>query len=808
MDVVLHDLRYGVRQLLKAPAFLSASIATLAIGIGATTALFSTVDATLLRPLPYPHPEQLIELRTRLTDGRVTTGLLSMGEITALNEIPRIRAAGVADQPFDATLVRDEGTPVRALVTGVSEEFFGVLGVPLMRGTGFRHEDFLRSGPNAPMALVVSYRAWTEMFGRDPAVVGRVVRIAEAPVVNTIVGIAGPELDLPHGTDFWFASRTDPHDISHGYEGILRLPAGVPIDRVRSEAAGAMAVLAKTVPADVNREYVMRSLLSSIVGDLGSTLLILFAATLLLLVLASVNVASLVLSRGVARMREIAVRSAVGAGRGQLVRQLSIEALLVAAAGTVLGVALAAVAVRLLLALGASSLPRLDTIPFDARVLLFTFGVLAVSTLIMGVVPAWRLAGTDLRILLNESGRTTTPGRGMTRLMSAMTVLEIALAIVLAAGAGWLVQSYARLAAVDPGFRSAGRLVVNVRPTKAFTREQALTWSEEVVDRVRGANGVATAGAARTFPFQPDQDTSIGVAFEDEPPRRVPHSTHIRLVTRGFFEAMGIPVLAGRTFTDDDRTGTLAAAVVNRAFVRALLGTRDPLGVRFKYGYPDINSATIQVVGVVGDVLYTSPRAAAEPTFYLVQAQAPFPIWRPAVVVVPRAGDPAGLIPAIRSALHEVDPQAIVDFETAPAIVAATLARQRLGMTLMLIFGATALVLAAVGIYGVVAYHSAQRRDEIATRLALGASGQRVFWLMMRSGQRLALTGTIVGVAAAYAGGRLLAANVYAMRATDPLVLVGAAFVVAVMTFAAVTIPAVRASRLDPVHALRRPEGR
>lgn len=809
MDALVNDVRYALRQLGRTPLFTCAAVATLAIGIGATTALFSTVNAALLRPLPFPRPGELVDAHTRLLDGRVTTGLLSPVEIGALNESRSVvaRAAGFSAQPFDATLMRGDGTPVGVLATGVTEGFFDVLGLPMARGRAFTHDEHLVTGRNAPLLVVASHRAWTSLFGSDPHIVGRAIRIAEAgPVTITIVGVAPSAIDLPHGTDFWFNNRASPQGVAHTFDTILRLRPDTTIEQLRGAAAAAMAGLARTVPSDVGREYVMRPLVSALVGDLGPTLLIVLGATALLLVLACVNVTNLLLARGTARLRELAVRAALGASRGRVVRQLLTESMLLATAGAVAGLLLAYAAVRLLLALGASTLPRLDAVPFDARVLLFALGVLVVTGLATGVAPAWRLAGTDVRALLNESGRSAASSRGTSRVMSGMIVAEIALAIALVAGAGWLVQSFARLRATDPGFEPQGRLVIDVRPARAFRAPaEALAWSDELLGRVRAAAGDALAGSASTFPFRPDRDPTLGVAVEGRPfdPGRV-NGGHLRLVTPGFFEAMGIRLVAGRTFTADDRKGTAPVVIVNRAFVRRFFPGADPLAGSFAYGYPDIDPKTMsRIVGVVGDVRYKSLAEEAEPTFYVPQAQSPFPFLQQEVVVTPRAGNPDAPVSTIRAGLKRFDPQLVVSFATAPEIVAATLRRQQLGMTLMLIFGAVALTLAAIGIYGLIAYAAAERRGEIATRIALGASGRDVFWLMMGAGRRLAAVGLGLGLAAAYAGGRAVSTSVFEMRAADPIVLAGACALVLGVTFAATMIPAVRASRLDPLCALR-----
>jgi len=790
--------------------FSGVAIMTLAIGIGATTAIFSTINATLLRPLPFAHPDQLVDVHTRLLDGRVTTGLLSVVEIEALRASKSVVAAigGYSNQPFDATYLRDDGTPLEVLVTGVSEGFFDTLGMSPALGRTFTHEEHTVAGRDAPSLAIVSDHAWTNLFGRDPTVVGKVMRIAELRSGVTIAGVAPLMLDLPLGTDLWINFRTSPTDVAHVYLTALRLQPGTAIEQLRSAGAIAMAGLARTIPSDVGREYVMQPLLTSLVGDLRPTLIIVFGATALLLVLACVNVTNLLLARGLARTREIAVRTALGASRGRVVRQLLIEAMVLASAGALGGLALGYVAVRLMLVLGASKLPRLQTVPFDGPVLLFALGVLVFTGLTMGAAPALRLAGADLRTLLNESGRNTTASRGASRIMSAMIILEISLAIALVAGAGWLIQSFTRLRTLDAGFETRGRLVLDIRTTRTFPQpDAAMLWSSEMLNRIRAVTG-GLVGAATTLPLRPDRDGALNIELASEPPDpNQVRGAHSRFASAGFFEAMGIKLIAGRTFTVNDRRGGQPVAVVNRAFVRRYFPTGDPLAGSFAYGYPTVDRKTMtRIIGVVDDARYKSLAEAAEPSFYLSQDQALFPFLRTSVVVATRAGDsanPESMASTIRAEVKRFDPQSIVNITTARAVVDETLSRQQLGVTLMLIFGVTALILAAVGIYGVIADGVVQRRGEIATRIALGASGSQVFWLIMVGGHRLAAIGLAVGLAVAYAGGRLVASNVFAMRAADPTILVSAGAIGLVITLAATMIPAIRASRQDPVRALR-----
>jgi putative ABC transport system permease protein len=499
MDRFVQDLRYAARKLAGSPAFTLAAVATLAIGVGATFAIFSTVNATLPRPLPFSHPEDLVALRTRYADGRVTTGLVAAAEIARLNQSPGsiVASAGFGSSPFDATLVRENAPPMKAAVAFVGEGFFELFGLPMTLGAPFTHEqqapvDRSRPVPGPPPVLVLAHHTWTDLFGGDRQIVGKSVRFAE--FMGTVVGVAARDLDMPHGVDFWANARFDPQDIGHGQNAILRVKAGTTLERLRSELAVAMQGLARDFPvADTGRDFVAEPLITSIVGDLGPTLLIVFAATALLLLLACVNVTNLLLGRGASRAREIAVRTALGASRGRIVGQLLTESFLVTLLGATAGLAFAFAGVRALQTLGASKLPRLESIPFDGHVLGFAALVLLVSGVMLGVAPAIRLAHTDLKTLMNESGRSTSGGRGTARLMGVMTVAEVALALMLVVGAGWLVQSFSRLRATDPGFVAPGRLIVDVRPDPQSVRggDQTIAWTRSLFDRLRPLGGLA-----------------------------------------------------------------------------------------------------------------------------------------------------------------------------------------------------------------------------------------------------------------------------------------------------------------------------
>ena len=823
MGTLVQDLRFAIRSLRRAPAFPLAAIATLALGIGATTAIFTTLNAVLLKPLPYPDPENLYSVRTTLTDGRVTTGLVAWTEMWPLNDPNRSigRVAGV--QPRDITLLHDENNPQHVKVYIVTEGFFEVFGLPMAVG-GFVHDHFVpfqapppqqgaapgapaaapapQPAPPPPPAVVISHRMWRELFNSDPNIVGKPLRFAEIRPV--IAGVAHPDFDTPHAADFWFANRLASNDQNHGMEGFMRIQPGVDIERIKGEMASVVAEVGRQYETARNRAYVVKPLVDQIVGDLGPILIIVMAATGLLLLLACVNVTNLLLARGAARAREMAVRVSLGAGRGRIVQQLLTESVLLATAGSLLGVLVAYLGVRGLMALGASRLPRLDAVSFDTSVLLFALLTLVVSGLLVGFAPAIRLARTDVRSLMNESSRSSSSGRSTARWLSVMTVAEIALAIMLVAGAGWLVRGFSNLRNTNLGFTTEKRLLFDVTfQNQRFPSQAAVHAARtNLTEAIRGLQGVRDVGATSSFPLRGTLEGSLVLMFEGRP-----EDVAKRMVTRqraaepGFFNAMGTKIVQGREFGAQDVQGGQPVAIVNKQFVKMYLEGRDPVGVQFAADFPAPNPQNLlTIVGVAEDIRQKAVETEAEPAFYVPMTQAP--LRRVAMVVSTTLDDPAPLMAAIRAQVRQVDPQIAVEFEQVKELVAGTIRRQQLGMTLMLIFGSVAVVLAAIGIYGVVAYSVAQRRDEMATRLALGASPQSVFWLVMKQGSILAIIGTVIGLVMAGLSGRIVSNQIYAVNATDPIMLTVAIALVVGITVLVTVIPAWRASRLSPATAL------
>jgi predicted permease len=529
------------------------------------------------------------------------------------------------------------------------------------------------------------------------------------------------------------------------------------------------------------------------------------SATGLLLLLACVNVANLLLARGAARAREMAVRAALGAGMTRLVRQLLTESMVLAAAGTIVGLGLGALGLRALLALGAAKLPRLDAVAFDPRVLGFALVTLLVTGAIVGLAPAIRLMRSDMKTMMNDSSRSASAGRGTARWLSAMTVAEVALAIMLVAGAGWLVRGFSNLRNTDAGFVPDNRLLFDVTffgqryPSPDAVRQAQL----DLVSAIRNVRGVSGVGLVSAYPLRGVLEGSLLAQFHGEPfdPANPP-GTRARFAGPGLFAAMGTRILQGRDFATSDLPTTQRVAIVNKVFVDRYLEGRNPIGVQFSAGYPAPDPRNeVTIVGVIDDVRQKSLADPAEPAFYTPLTQ--FPLRRATAVVSMSQSDPAAVERGIREEVRKLNPTMALDFQLASDVVGGTLRRQELGMTLMLVFGAIAIVLAAVGIYGVVSYAGSLRRDEMATRLALGASPRSLFLMVMRQGAYLGLAGAAIGVIMAYFSGQVVSNRVYAIRAYDPVMLSLATVLITAITILATVIPATRAARLNPAAALQ-----
>ena len=821
---MLKDLSLAVRFAKARFAFTIAAISTLAIGIGAATAIFSAFNAVLLRPLPYPEPEDLYSLGTARTDSRFTSGLVAPVEVMALNSLAPSVVGAALVRRADTTITEGEASlatdpnpqvdgeqdrhqvrePARMNTVGVTEGFFELFGLPLLMGGGFTADDHHpvrvrigRSGPppTLPAApIVLAHGVWRDHFGQDRNILGKAIQVGSRRAI--VAGVASPDFDVPAGTDVWRALRLNPESEASSYMGYLRARPGTTRERLESEMAAVMSAVAEQLPAsNGGRTLIARPLVEAIVGDLRAILVVVMSASLLLLLLACVNVSILLLSRGVLRTREIAVRTAFGAARYQIVRQLMTEALVLAAGGTVAGLFVAYIGIRTLLYFGAATLPRLEQIPFDGRMLVFTLVVLVVTTLLIGLTPASRLSRPDVREALSEGGRGATAGRTAHRVLTGMIVIEIAVAITLVSGAAWLVQSFSNLSSTDPGFTVEGRLVFDVSlPAAMFGRVGAFDeWSRDL-ETIQGSAGVTAVGWTSVVPLREERDIAYRVTTLPEVDDRNRNLTaRLRRAGPGFFKAMGIRILAGREFSTADRTGAANLAVVNRTFAERFLSGKDPLSAQFHYGSEILHRRIVaSIVGLVDDVRYISLNEPAEPTFYVLQGAL-----EQTVVVASSLRDPSPIVANVRSAVRALDATLPVHPVLMTEVVSDSTRRHRLGMTLMLLLGAAAVGLAGIGIHGALVHTTAQRLGEVATRMALGATPVSIFWLIMKQGRTGALFGTGAGLGLGYLSGRFVSSQLFVMSVLDLWVLLAGAALVVAITSISVIILAARASQID-----------
>jgi predicted permease len=802
----MFQLRVALRSLRRQPSFLALAVGALALGIAAPTALFAVVQATMLRPLPYANAGDIYTVRTTMTDGRFTIGLVASEELASLRRATNLVVGSALVQRFDDSLGAEGGEARQIITVGVSEGFFDVFGVPMAMGRPFTIEDH-NTGPVRP--VVLSGKAWRSFFAADPAIVGKTIRLATRGSA-LVVGVAPDAFDAPHDTDVWFADRTS-ENIGHLFDAYVRLRPGVTPAAVQASLGPMWDMLGTKYPDMArNRIFVFRPLLSSIVGDLGPTALIAFAATALLLLLAMANVANLLLARGAARARDLAVRVALGASRWHLIRQLLAESMLIALAAAAIGIPLAYGAIRAIVIIGGDALPRADGLRFDPMVALFAAGVMTLAGVAVGLLPALTTADVRLMSVVNESGRGGMQSTRTRRLLAALVVCEVTLAIVLVAGAGRLLLSARNLLAVDPGFTAAGRLVVDaLLPRSPYGADPARTaaWSADVTRRLREL-GATHVGMASSLPLRREWDSTTFTDIVGRPvdPQFRPNG-RMRVVSPELFETLDMRVRLGRAFAPDDRADSEPVMIVNDAWVAKFLpaGT-DPLrerlaGLFFRRVEGKFEAQTAAIIGVVADVRYSGLDRNPEPVVYKADSQ--WLVLRRSYVVTSADGQPERLIPEIRAALREIDPQVPLQFETMANVVSASLVWSRLGVLLMGTFGVVSLLLAGTGVFGVLAFVGAQRHGEMAVRLSLGATRGGVFGLMLAQGARFALVGGVVGTGLAWWMGRLMSGYVYQVDAANTLVLGGSALVVTVVALAAALAPARRAAVVEPSRALR-----
>ncbi|HEX2190751.1 MAG TPA: ABC transporter permease [Longimicrobiaceae bacterium] len=796
MDALLQDLRYAARALLRSPGFAAMAILTLALGIGVNTTLFSTVDAVLLRPLPYADAGRLVSLWMNEPGASVNKETLE-----ALRaRTPSLQGlAGYSGWGFTLT---GQGEPEALAGAKGTADLFRVLGARPLLGRTFLPED---GEPGRTPAVVLGHGLWRRRFGGDRGVVGRAITLDGNPAV--VVGVMPAEFSFPtREAELWLPAPVDPAnrgDYTTGYLTLVgRLRPGGSAEGAAAEARAVARGLRELHPDRYTdafgREAAVVPLRDTLVGDTGAALLLLLGAVGFVLLIACLNVANLLLVRAAARGREMAVRAALGAGRGRVVRQLLTESSLLALLGGAAGLLLAYWGVQLLGGLLPAELPGADEVRIDARVLAFTAALSLGVGLLAGLAPALLASRTELGGALRErSGSGAGRGR-WSWLRSALVPSQVALALVLTLGAGLMLRSFRELRAVDPGFRAGGVLTLRVLPPSAgyAEAERRVAYWDAVLSRLAALPGVESVGAIHLLPLG-GSNWNPPLTIEGREDRPV---VDWRVATPGYFATAGVPVLRGRGFTAADREGAPPVALVSATLARTLFPGEDPIGRRVHTGFEGKGN-WVEIVGVVGDTRDQTLAGAPNPQMYRPQAQAAM---NAMTVMVRSRLDPALLAPSAREAVWSVDRDVPVsDVQPLERVVAESIARPRLLVLLLGGFGALALLLGGIGIYGVVSYGADRRSREFGVRMALGARPGEVLRLVLAGAGRLAAVGLAAGVAASLALTRLLAGQLYGVRPTDPATYLAVAALLAAVVLLAAYLPARRATRVDPVVALR-----
>jgi putative ABC transport system permease protein len=786
------DIRYAVRSLRRTPGYTAVVLLILAVGIGAASAAQAVIHPLLLRPLAFHEPDRLVTLDAWLMPGEYE---LVREHTTSFDGMSLVRGGTAFGLSGDGEAERVSGAEI-------TPELFTTLGVRPVAGTLPA-----AAGPDAGEMVVLSYELWQRRFGGDREVIGRAVRLDGRAV--PVVAVVPAGFSYPGRTQLWLAAPLDPANVgalwgTGGYRMVARLHPDASVARAESEVRALSGALSAANPfwtprADYRADDRIVSLHEALVGDVRRALLLLGGAVGLLLLIACANVANLVLARGLSRARELAVRTALGASGRRIVRQLLTETLVLAGAGGAAGIALAVITVRALRTLLPPDLPRLAEVGVDARVLGASIAITLVTGLVLGVLPARRATRFDLQDSLRDGGRALGDRSGR-RLSGGLVVAQVALAVLLVTGAGLLVRSLVALQRADTGI---GRMeVVTARldlPTAQYpSAAQRNAFYEGLLTRLGALPGVASVAVTSQLPFSGHyQGSAMAVEHVTTDPNDLPMFVH-RRVTPQTFDALGVPLMRGRLLTAaDGEEGALPVAIVDEAAAGEFWPGEDPIGKRV--GRPWMNEL-LTVVGVVGSVLDGEMAGAAERTVYTPLAKEP----PHSVFVVLNSAAGMGAVPALRGAVRELDPTVPVsDVGTVRSLVSSTLAAQRLAATLLGAFGLLALALAAVGIYGVLAYTVEQRGRELALRLALGADGGRLLRMVLGEGLRLTAVGAALGLAAALALTRLLSGMLHGVGATDPATMAVVVLVILAAAVGAVLIPARRASRLDPMQVLR-----
>jgi putative ABC transport system permease protein len=826
LETLWQDLRFGLRQLRRNPGFTAIAVLTLALGIGASTAIFSVVDAVLLRPLPFPNPRQIVTVWEQEANGhRAHLADPNFLDFRAQNHT--LSALAVFSDGPDS--VSGGSEPVRMNVADVSKDFFKALGVQPFLGRSFAPDEQVVHG--AP-AMVVSYSFWRQFLHGAHELSH--IRLSMDGIAYPVIGVMPQRFNFPPGVSAWVArerygwsaSRT-----SHNGEGIGRLRDGVSIERARAD----LDMIARRIHAAYGKKEISDYFLTdaavipltdAMVGNVRGALLTLFAAVLLLFLVACANVAGLLLARTSARRKELAVRAALGAGRGRLVQQLLAESLALAFAGGVLGILIAAWTTSLLPAMLPADLPRQHGIAINATVLLFTLVATLLVAVGLGLFAAWRAGGVDLNDALSAGSRSYSSGSQKAR--SALVIGEIAATLMLLVGAGLLGQSFLRLVSVSPGFSERNLLIMKFSPPLSeaalkFQRSPAdiarqTQFLDDALARMRTIPGVVSAGVTGALPIADAEGFPDGLflILNGQPApanfqewgrlalnRTQTGEADYAVASGGFFRTAGIPLIRGRLFNAQDGPGAPNVALISQTLARQKWPHENPVGQAIFFGNMDGIMKPLTIVGVVGDIRAEGLDQPPTPIIYVDYRQRGLGVNSSPAIILRTALPASAIVPSARSIFHDLDPNIPVQFSTFTEALGGWMAERRFLLLLAGVFAGAALALAAVGIYGLVAQSVARRTQEIGIRMALGAQKSDVLRMVLSEGLRLALMGLATGLAGAVALTRLLASLLYGVKPTDPLTFIAVSLILAGVALLASYIPARRAMKIDPMEALR-----
>ena len=822
---LVKDATHSLRLFRRSPGFTIAAVAALALGIGANTAIFSVVNAVLLKPVPFPEPDRLIVFREMIGQGEGAGNGFSAGSPA---KFQHWRSQSTVVQ--DVAAYRDNtvnfaggGIPEQLRAAQVSADYFKLFGVPILRGRAMAADEDL---PNAPKVALVSERLWQRRFGSDPNILGKAISLSGDQ--HTVIGVVASSFDIGEfgePPEVWIPFQLDPNTVDQGhyFQVAGRLKAGVPVAQADARL--------KVSSDEYRRKYAntlrngnyfgVRSLQDELVEDAKTTLYVLFGAVGLVLLIACANVANLLLVRATGRRREIAIRAAIGAGRWRIIQQLLTESVLLSAIGGAIGLVLGVAGMRALLAVNTAGLPRVGenggVVGLDWRVLLFTIGVSIGTGLLFGLIPALQASRSDLGLTIKESGSRTGTGARHNVTRGILVVSEIALALVLLIGSALLIRTLYNIQSVNPGYDTSNVLTMRMSMTdpKYMESEAVERAVQDAIPKIKAIPGVVTASATCCVPLEGGYGLPyviVGRALTDGP---FHGGGGWATQSPGFFDVFKIPVKKGRVFNDRDTKSSTPVVVVNESLVREAFEKQkiDPIGQRLIIGRGVMrefaDEPAREIIGVVGDVRDNGLNRDPGPKMYIPQAQVPDPVNQlniritPVAWVVRTAVAPLSVSRQVEEVLRQSTGLAVSDVRSMDQVVTRSTSRERFNMLLMSVFGASALLLAAIGIYGLMAYSVEQRTQEIGIRIALGAETSQVRRMVVWQGLKLAIIGVGIGLGAAFGLSRFIRTFLYGVQAYDPAVFVVAPIVLGGVALLACWIPALRASRVDPVDALR-----